>query len=137
MKELKLLDFSLKSGIQGFTVRFLVTSQEIKEPILGYNVIEQVVSGNHQKEHLSSCLTNTCHEKVEAVISLIQERSKRPDLLEIIKVPVTVKISAGSVSQIRCKVKIYIDNPKQTIHFIQNNNDNWGVNFFRNDWKNK
>ena len=43
-----LLDFSLKSGIQGFTVPFLVTSQE-----MGYNIIEQVVSDNHQKEHLS------------------------------------------------------------------------------------
>ena len=71
-------------------------------------------------------MTNTCHEKVEAVISLIQERSKRPDLLEIIKVPVTVKIPAGSVSQIRCKVNIYMDNPEQTRHFILNNNDNWG-----------
>ena len=46
--------------------------------------------------------------------------------MEIIKVPVTVKIPAGSVSQIRCKVKIYMDIPEQTIHFIPDNNDNWG-----------
>ena len=37
-----LMDFSLKSGLPGFIVPFLFTSQEINELILGYNVIEQV-----------------------------------------------------------------------------------------------
>ena len=78
-------------------------------------------SDNVQKENLSLCLNNTCPEKVEAVVSLIQERSKMSDLLETIKVSETVKTAAGSVSQIKCKAKISMGHPEQTIHFISNN----------------
>ena len=52
--------------------------------------------------------------------------SKRPDLLETIKVPVTVKIDGGNTSQIKCKVKISMDTQKKTIHFIPEVNENGG-----------
>ena len=121
------MDFSLKSGLPGFTVPFLVASQEINELILGYNVIEQVILNEEQKANLPLCLS-TCYDngKVEAVISLIQERSKRPDLLETIKVPVTVKIDGGNTTQIKCNVKISMDTQKKTIDFTPEVNENGG-----------
>ena len=122
-----LMDFLLISGLPGFTVPFLVTSQEINELILGYNVIDQVILNEEQKANLPLCLS-TCYDngKAEAVISLIQERSKRPDLLETIKVPMTIKIDGGNTSQIKCKVKISMDTQKKTIHFIPEVNENGG-----------
>ena len=116
-----LLEFSLKSDVQGFTVPFLVTSQPINEPILGYNVIENVVKDDVQKSKLSSCLLNTCSAKVETVVSLIQERSKCPDLLDTVKAPETMKIAAGSSLQLKCKVKVLMDKSEQTINFIPRN----------------
>ena len=42
-----LMDFTLKNGEGGFVVPVLVASEEISEPILGYNVIEYLIlNGN-------------------------------------------------------------------------------------------
>ena len=115
-----LLNFSLREDLPGFILPFLITSQDVTEPILGYNVIEHlVVNGNKEEiSLLTSCLISTCPSNVEPMIAFIQKRAKVPDFLGDIKVSSTVTIPAGSWSQLKSKVKILTDDDEQTIHFI-------------------
>ena len=124
-----LFKFCLLNDSNVVTVPFLVTSQDINEPILGYNVIEYLILQNNGKNEklLNSCFSNRiCVDKIDQVIKIIEDKAKTPDFLCEVKIPNTKVISAGSSSCIKCKVKVLMDNNLQTVLFkpeIQNNVD--------------
>ena len=67
-----LFKFSLKTSSKTFTVPFLVTDQQIKEPILGYNVIEYLILQENESslDLLKTCLgEETCADKILLMIS--------------------------------------------------------------------
>ena len=116
------------------TVPFLVTNQDISEPILGYNVIEHLVlqeNGNNE-ELLRSCFSSDISiNKIENIISMIQEHAKLPDVLGNVRAPSTTMIPAGTCSSIKCKIKLLMDNKEQTVLFkpkFQENPDD-GLSF--------
>ena len=118
-KGVLLLEFSVNDDSNPFTVPFLVTTHNINEPILGYNVIEHLIIQDHGKNDLlKSCfVTEICSDKIDLMISMIQERSVVPDTLGKVKVPETTVISAGCCSSVKCRVKVLMDESEQTIHF--------------------
>ena len=117
------LDLSLSRKGPGFGVPFLVTSQDMSEPILGFNVIEHIASDEGLKGQLSSALINTCPEQVASVVSLINDKSMSSDVLDTVKIPYNVTIPAGGVRLLKCKIKVLMNNSQQTINFIPRTNE--------------
>ena len=104
-----LFEFSLCHDTSGFTVPFLVTDQNIAEPIVGYNVIEHLVVNCSDMDtmFLKSSLIGVSSNIFETVISLIQEKASEPDFLTIVKTNADVIIPAKSSTQIKGKIKLY------------------------------
>ena len=103
-----LLDFGLEKGKSEFAVPVLVSSQSIAEPILGYNVIEDVVLNGNSDDHelLHSCFVTSRPFKVAPLVSVIQQQAENPDFLAEAKAPSDVVIPAGHKRQVRCRVKV-------------------------------
>ena len=69
------LNFGVKDGEGLFKIPFLVTSQEISSPIIGYNTIEHLVKNFRGKMNLSESLcdlvdTLSSPKKADAVVNL-------------------------------------------------------------------
>ena len=117
-KGVLLFNFTVKNDSNTFTVPFLVTTQTINEPILGYNVIEHLVlEGNlDSKDVLKSCfVAETSADNINSIITVIQDRARSPDTLGKVKVYEDKIITAGSCSSVKCRVKVLMDTSEQTI----------------------
>ena len=114
-----LLDFSLKDDVNTFTVPFLVTSQDVNEPILGY-VIEKLVLDGKKIDEVSfnSCFAlGSNPDKIQSMIAVIHEKAKAPDFLCKVKAPENMIISSEKSSVVKCKVKVSMDCDKKTVYF--------------------
>lgn len=84
-----LLDFNLVNDSECMSeVLFLVTSQNIRSPVLGYNIIEHLVlndKSTHLPLNLRKSLLNVSLEDTKSAINLTELNSKMPSLLEEIK----------------------------------------------------
>ena len=116
-----LLDFSL-NGLEGegFVIPVLVASDEIVEPILGYNVIEHLIVSGTDKHHETLGISLGGKRKgfeVSALTTLIQERAKDPDFLTEVTAATSIVIPAGRRIQMRCRVKANGNDKEQTVYF--------------------
>ena len=115
-----LLKFSLGESGDGFLVPVLVGSEEVTEPILGYNVIEHLIlkgSSQHQVALQASLEGNRSGFKVEALTTLVQTRAVSPDHLSDIKTSSSISVPAGTRTQIKCRVKTNGGIENQTVYF--------------------
>ena len=121
-----LLTFSLTVNSPSFVVPFLVTNDEINEPILGYNVIEHLILNNIEDENLElrKCFVEVGEENVDNMISLVQDRAEESDLLCEVKASTTVIIPASKSLQVKCRMKVLIDGPEQTVSFVPRISEN-------------
>ena len=113
------LNFSLGEGHDGFYVPVLVASDDIAEPILGYNVVEHLVleGSKGDQELLKSCLEAGGVVDLDPLISLIQSQADDPEFLCDIKTSESVRVPAGCKVRIRCRVKAQGNATEQTIYF--------------------
>ena len=113
------LDFSLGDAGETVRVPFLVTSQALVEPILGYNVIEHFVleGGVKQREQLGKSFSRGKTISVDALAAVIEEKAANQDFLTEVKSPRAVTVAAGCRAQIKCRVKAYSDEKEQTVYF--------------------
>ena len=116
-----LLDFSL-NGMEeeGFVIPVLVASDDIVEPILGYNIIEHLIVSGTEKQH--ETLGVSLHGKkkafeVSALTTLIKERAKDPDFLTDVTAATSIVVPAGRRMQMRCRVKAESNDKEQTVYF--------------------
>ena len=115
-----ILDFSLKEGEEGFMVPVLVSSETMETPILGYNVIEDLIlyGSAEQKEALERSLAK---EKrgftLEPLVALIENRSKTDNFLTEVKLSNSVTVPAGHRVQVKCRVKVQPGEDGQVIYF--------------------
>ena len=103
-----ILKFSLGND-DGFLVPVLVSSSEMTEPILGYNVIEHLVVEGTEEQHqlLKESLKNSGHRvQVDMLVTAIQEKYQDSDYLAPIKSSEDVHVPAGRKVRIRCLVKV-------------------------------
>ena len=115
--------FSVGDGTNGFVIPVLVASQDIVDPILGYNVIEHLVleGSAEEKVELESALKRNKSEfKVDALATIVQSRAADPDYLADIKSQSSVCVPASSRIQIKCRVKTSCDDTEQTVYFSPN-----------------
>ena len=114
-----LLEFGLKGGGDGFIVPLLVASDDMAEPILGYNVIEHLVLDGSKDQHaaLKSALRGKKNFEIEPLTALITEKASNPSHLAEVKASDEVTIPAGCRTRIKCRVKVQGDNTDETVYF--------------------
>ena len=115
-----ILNFSLKEGEEGFMVPVLVSSETIENPILGYNVIEDLILNGsaEQKQALESSLVTEKHGfTLDPLVALIENRSKSDDSLTEVKLPKSVKVPAGHRIQVKCRAKVQAAEDGQVVYF--------------------
>ena len=112
------LTFSLGNDGGELCIPALVASNEIAEPIIGYNVIEHMVLNGTEddREKLKSCLCSNS-SKWEPLIALIEKQASDPDFLTEIKSSESVHVPAGSKVRMRCRVKVQANSDEQTVLF--------------------
>ena len=123
-----LLYFSMGEGDDGgFVVPVLVGSEEVVEPILGYNVIEHLIlkGSSGQKTELQRALEQSEKSfRVESLSTLVQKRAANPDYLADVKSQSTITVPAGHHVQIKCRVKTSCDDTEQTVYFAPRLSEN-------------
>ena len=115
-----LIEFSLGGGEADFWVPVLVASEEISEPILGYNVIEHLVLNGDKEQQQLLKLALSCEGRdvdVAPLTALIQGKAENPDFLSEIRAPKTVVVPAGHRMRLKCRVKVPANGESQTIYF--------------------
>ena len=101
-----ILNFTLKKEEDGFMVPLLVSSEEMECPILGYNVIEELIlngSASQKKALEESLATQKCGFSLEPLAALVQRRSNSGDFLTEVKLLKSVKVPAGHRMKVKCR----------------------------------
>ena len=109
IKGVAVLDFGVESGKILFQIPFLVTSEKISNPIIGYNTIEHLVKHFKDKMDLSSSLVkvigNLSSEKVATMVNLVETGGRICELSKEAKLEKTQIIYPGCVEKVKCKIK--------------------------------
>ena len=114
-----ILTFNLGEG-EGFLVPVLVSSSDMSEPILGYNVIEHLVVQGSEDQHqlLKKSLRNgDSGVEVDLLVAAMQEKYNDSDFLAPIKASDDVHVPAGRKVRIRCRVKVPASGCDETVYF--------------------
>ena len=101
-------------------VPLLVSSEEMESPILGYNVIEELIlngSASQKKALEESLATQRCGFSLEPLAALVQRRSSSGDFLTEVKLPKSVKVPAGHRMKVKCRVKVQGGEDGQVVYF--------------------
>ena len=105
-----ILEFGVEEGDGLFQVPFLVTSQEISGPIIGYNTIEHLVKNYHDKMNLPESLYNlvdclSSSKKAEAMVNLIEKGAGIEELKSEAKLERNHVVHPGCYEKVRCRIK--------------------------------
>ena len=80
---------------------FILTNEHLSKPILGYNLIEHIiVTNNESSVQFTPNLPST---SIQAIVTVIQERAKAPDMQGEAKVYRNTVIPANSRINVKCK----------------------------------
>ena len=103
------LEFGIDGGDGLFEVPFLITSQELSSPIIGYNTIEHLVKNFRDKMDLpkSLCTLVDClsTEKADAMVNIIEEGAEIVELNSEAKLEKDQVIHPGCCEKVRCRIK--------------------------------
>ena len=112
VKGVIVLDFGTKDNPGLFQVPFLVSSDKISRPIIGYNVMEYFVRNFSEKVEMPTELASVLegvemmtNEKAATVASIISEGGENTEISREAKVSKTLTIPSKSSLKVRCKVK--------------------------------
>ena len=100
-------------------VPVLVASKKIAEPLLGYNVIEELIMEGDASTHmkLAANFQTTRPFSMDPLIAMVQSQAANRDFLAEVKVPETVTIPAGHQKLIRCRAKVVGNDEEQSVYF--------------------
>ena len=106
-----------KSSVE---VPFLVTTEELERPILGFNAIKILANGKQDDvcKLFSSVIKSASISKVEAFVNLLQQED------EDVLFPARIKgkdvlLPAGKITQVPCKVKVGLISQKRAMLFVK------------------
>ena len=112
-------------------VPFLVTSDnEMKIPIVGYNVIEEFLSDKEQTENLlrsdqlAKSFKQSDSKNINALVNFVQS-SREPDLCAVKTSKKDVLIPKGQAARISCRVNTGPVETKIPVLFEPNEFENW------------
>ena len=107
VKGVVVFDFGVEGSEDLFQVPFLVTSQEMSSPIIGYNTIEHLVTNFKDKINLSESLTKVYSlspEKVGSMVNLIEKGGEVSELTSEAKLERNQVVYPGCCEKVRCKI---------------------------------
>ena len=107
VKGVAVLDFGVEGSEDLFQVPFLVTSQEMSCPIIGYNTIEHLVTNFKDKINLSESLVQVYEmssEKVGSMVNLIEKGGEVSELTSEAKLERNQVVYPGCCEKVRCKI---------------------------------
>ena len=105
---------------EGFLVPVLVSSGDVSDPIIGYNVIEHLVveGSNEQKLLLRDSFKNGKEGvSVDRLVAALEEKYNDPDYLTDIKAASDLHVPAGRKMQMKCRVKVMGNGCDETVYF--------------------
>ena len=99
------LNFTL--GQCSFPVPFVVTGGSMNQPIIGFNVLEHIISSGNPDTVVNSLhqAMNVSIGAVNVMVKLVSENFEDSDCLGVLKNTKKVVIPAKSIKRIKCKVK--------------------------------
>jgi len=102
-------DFALPNSNYRISAPFLVTNQNLSDPIIGFNIIQHITK-NHDVTSLPDCLKSAIpvldSSDVLTVLSIINDSSEKSDILGAVKPFKSFTLPANSVTNLKCKVRI-------------------------------
>ena len=129
-----LFDFGISNHDEKFTVPFIVTNQNIDNPIIGYNIIEHIITNIPDQKHnpvLTKMFPKLNPEKTEPVVNLIQANFSNSDSFEQIKTSCDIEIPPNATKYVKCKIRSCnhnISSTRRTIPVIFLPDLNWDSN---------
>ena len=103
------LKFGLEESQDLFLVPFLVSADELSDPIIGYNAIEHLVLNYKGKLNLPESLMNAMAclnlEKAESMVNLIQEGGEIAELSSAARLDKNLVVYPNMVEKVRCRIK--------------------------------
>ena len=114
------VQFSLGKGGEEIPVPMLVASEDIAQPILGYNVIEELILSGSLEHRVALQLalkTEKGPVEIDALAAAIEEHANNPDWLANVKMSNTVTVPAGRRVKVKCRVKAIGNDAEQTVYF--------------------
>ena len=120
-----LMDFGVEKSDILFQIPFIVTEEEVKEIIIGYNVIENlVVNCEKVNVHQSlSTLSNMPENKILGIINQIRAGFACPEIMGDVKIKCDQIVPANCVHRVKCKTEIKVEGPNKSVLFSPK--DNW------------
>ena len=111
-KEMKVIGivtfhFSIPNLQNKFTVPFIVTSNDIANPKIGFKIIEHLVkkSSSDSFNPTSNIFPNIKENKTELITNLIQKNFKLSDVIGTVESVENIKITPNLFSFVKCKYK--------------------------------
>ena len=110
------VEFALTDGGESFFVPIVVSTQEVSEPILGYNVIATLLQDGslNQRQLLKAALECESNFSVDALAAIVEERSS---FITEVSSSDSFKVPACRRTQIKCRVKAQSNGKEQTVYF--------------------
>ena len=93
----------LKDSDLTFKVPFLVTKDEIEQPILGFNVLETFVN---EGATLKGCMVGITVDKINSIVNLLKFVSSDSTLCNVSILKQGVKIRSGEVKRVPVKIRV-------------------------------
>ena len=129
-----ILELVLGSEKEGVLVPVLIASDNMAEPILGYNVIEHLILNGtpEQRAGLRTSLKGKASgvELLEPLAALIQQRANEPDFLTEVRTSKSITVPAGHKVRIRCRLKAQGNADEQSVYFsprLMENDDDLNI----------
>ena len=120
-----LVDFGIKQSEVLFQIPFIVTEEDVKDIIIGYNVIENlIVNCNEQRNAYGflSEMTNTPGIGIEGIVNQIRAKLESPEIRGEVKVSKNQAIPANCVHRVKCKTKVEGESLKNLMLFSPKDN---------------
>ena len=114
----------LRFGVEGmadmFEIPFLVTDEELSQPIIGYNTIEHLVSNYSHVINLPASMVSLfgtqLKDRPEVLVNIVETGSKVTELSQEARVQRGQVLLPGSVGTVRCKFRdLQLNNPSGKI----------------------
>ncbi len=114
------VEFSLTEGGESFFIPIVVSKNKVAEPILGYNVIANLLKEGsaEQRKLLQSALEcETNNFSVDALAAIVEEKSENPSFITEVSSSQSFKVPSNRKIQIKCRVKAQSNGKEQTVYF--------------------
>ena len=118
-----LLDFGVEESDVLFQIPFIVTDENAKDIIIGYNVIENLIANFDERinpRELLKKISNISVSKIEGVVNQIYANVENPDGIGEVKILKDQIIPANCLHRVECQTKILVQGPEITVLFAPN-----------------